>query len=149
MWIQVREIPFGSTEHALTIRLRSKVLREPLGLEFSPEQLAAESGSFHLGAFSGAGSGNELRGCLVLAPRSERVLQMRQVAVDPEFQGSGIGRQLVGEAEAFARARGFAEMMLHARETAVPFYRRLGYAEVGEPFVEIGLPHREMRKPLL
>ena len=40
-------------------------------------------------------------------------------------------------------------MTLHAREAAVPFYERLGYLSEGEPFDEVGLPHRAMRKRLV
>jgi predicted GNAT family N-acyltransferase len=39
-------------------------------------------------------------------------------------------------------------MTLHARQTAVAFYERLRYAVDGEPFMEIGLPHRTMTKEL-
>ena len=42
----------------------------------------------------------------------------------------------------------FSVMVLHARQTAVPFYLKLGYAEVGAPFQEVGIPHRCMEKPL-
>jgi predicted GNAT family N-acyltransferase len=39
-------------------------------------------------------------------------------------------------------------MILHAREAAVPFYLKLGYALAGEPFEEVGIPHRAMEKTL-
>jgi hypothetical protein len=30
----------------------------------------------------------------------------------------------------------------------VPFYRKLGYVVVGRPFMEVGIPHRAVRKRL-
>jgi hypothetical protein len=39
-------------------------------------------------------------------------------------------------------------MILHARETAVPFYERLRYSPVGDVFQEVTLPHRLMEKRL-
>jgi predicted GNAT family N-acyltransferase len=39
-------------------------------------------------------------------------------------------------------------MTLHARESALPFYAKLGYQRVGSRFLEIQLPHWEMRKSL-
>jgi predicted GNAT family N-acyltransferase len=30
----------------------------------------------------------------------------------------------------------------------VPFYERLGYAVYGDPFEEVGVPHRHMRRAL-
>ncbi|MBL8040446.1 MAG: GNAT family N-acetyltransferase, partial [Chthonomonas sp.] len=64
------------------------------------------------------------------------------------LQGSGIGALMVAESERMARELGFARMVLHARETAVGFYLRLGYACEGESFEEVGIPHRLMQKEL-
>ena len=71
---------------------------------------------------------------------------MRQVAVDESYQSKGIGRALVEYCEQVARDEQFTEIILHARETAVAFYLKLGYEVYGEPFIEVGIPHRNMRK---
>jgi len=60
----------------------------------------------------------------------------------------GVGAALVHESEAEARRRGYRGMMLHARDIAVGFYERLGYGRIGEPFVEVGIPHQEMGKSM-
>ena len=39
-------------------------------------------------------------------------------------------------------------MILHARDAAVPFYSKLGYAAEGKPYVEIGIKHLTMAKDL-
>jgi predicted GNAT family N-acyltransferase len=39
-------------------------------------------------------------------------------------------------------------MELHARATAIDFYKRLGYSVCSEEFTEVGIPHRIMRKQL-
>jgi N-acetylglutamate synthase-like GNAT family acetyltransferase len=90
----------------------------------------------------------ELVGCLALVPQSSAEVRMRQVAVKPRLQGQGIGRALVEYAEQSARERGFSVMMLHARDTAIPFYEKLGYERVGEPFMEVTILHCEMQKKL-
>jgi predicted GNAT family N-acyltransferase len=137
-------ISHGSTDYEAEVALRDAVLRRPLGLRFSPEQLAAEGDSLHLLAWDG----EALVGCLMLTPREAGVIQMRQVAVRPDQQGSGIGRLLSAEAERKAHELGFTRMVLHARDTAVGFYARLGYQTEGDPFTEIGIPHQEMAKDL-
>ncbi|HJW08141.1 MAG TPA: GNAT family N-acetyltransferase [Holophagaceae bacterium] len=137
-------IEHGSADYAAEVALRDEVLRKPLGLSFTPEQLAAESDSRHLLAWDG----DALVGCLLLTPRGNGIIQMRQVAVSPTRQGGGVGRALVVEAERRAAELGCTRMMLHARDTAVAFYLRLGYHAGGEPFVEVGIPHREMEKEL-
>jgi predicted GNAT family N-acyltransferase len=120
------------------------VLREPLALRPGPEERAEESRLVHLGAFEG----DRLIGCLMLHDLGEKRVKMRQVAIDFDRQKSGIGSALVRFSEDVARARGFAEMVLHARETAIPFYEHLGYERQGEPFVEVTVPHLKMRKSL-
>ncbi|HSK47266.1 MAG TPA: GNAT family N-acetyltransferase [Coriobacteriia bacterium] len=77
-------------------------------------------------------------------------LQLRQVAVLPEFQGTGIGRLLVRELEQWARESGAREVWLNARDNAFPFYERLGYQFTGETFISelTKIPHRSMRKSL-
>ena len=138
-------IACASPEYALTVALRHAVLRVPLGLAFTLDQLASEFGSHHLAAFDDAG---HILGCLMLTPHEGGEVQMRQVAVKPEMQGTGLGRALVEEAERRARELGFTRMMLHARDVAIGFYTRLGYAREGDLFTEVGITHQQMAKQL-
>lgn len=142
--MDLRWIAFGSPEYQEVVALRRRVLRIPLGLDFTPEQLAGEGKDLHLAAFEGGA----LAGCLMLSDHGEGVVQMRQVCVEPNRQGTGVGAALVRESEGEARRRGYRSMMLHARDIAVGFYERLGYECVGEPFVEVSIPHQEMLKQL-
>jgi ribosomal protein S18 acetylase RimI-like enzyme len=139
-----REVPHGSDAYAATVRLRDTILRQPLGLMFSEAELAAEADSFHLGCWQG----DRLLGCLVLRPETATRIRMRQVAVRSDSQGQGIGRELLRFCEAFAVARGYLEMSLHARESAVPFYHKLGYQREGDRFIEMSLPHFRMWRRL-
>ena len=50
--------------------------------------------------------------------------------------------------ETLARDDGYRRMILHARETAVAFYENLGYARVGDRFVEVTIYHWAMEKRL-
>jgi predicted GNAT family N-acyltransferase len=134
-----------SPEYALTVALRHEVLRIPLKRVFTLDQLASESDSHHLAAFDGEG---HILGCLLLTPRGDGEIQMRQVAVKPEMQGTGLGRALVDEAERKAKELGFTRMMLHARDVAIGFYARLGYGREGDLFTEVGIAHQQMAKAL-
>lgn len=138
-----RWVRHGSSEYWATIELRRKVLRTPLGLDFSESDLANEASDGHL---AGLEDGRALA-CLVMTPKGSAV-KMRQVAVDPALQGKGMGSLMVAESERWAREQGFREIVLSARESAVPFYLRLGYEVDGEPFEEVSLPHFLMRKSL-
>lgn len=134
----------GSAEYKQTVALRDEILRKPLYLTFCPEELAGEKDFFHL-ACRQEGA---LVACLVLQPVSDKQIRMRQLAVRTDVQKEGIGRTLVAYSESFARTHGYDEIVLHARETAVGFYEKLGYRREGDRFTEITVPHFLMRKVL-
>lgn len=142
--VTFRDIAHNSPDYRQAVALRSAILRQPLGLSFSLEELQSEAGCHHLGGFIQA----ELMACLVLQPLADQTMRMRQVAVKPELRGQGIGRRLVQLSEALASERGCQRMTLHARDSAVGFYEHLGYRKIGACFVEITVPHWAMHKPL-
>ncbi len=138
------EIEYGSEQYRRQVALRHTVLREPLGMVYSADDLRKESDSFHLVCRYD----DLLVACLILKPLTADRVQMRQFAVHPEYQGKGVGLKLLRFAESFARQRGYAEIVLHAREVAMGFYRKAGYETEGERFFEVTLPHFAMRKSL-
>ncbi len=145
MAIFIHQIDFATPEYDGAVQLRYEVLRRPLGLDFSTEQLAGEYAQIHLAAYDGAG---RLLGYLNLMPVDDHTLQMRQVAVMPDQQGRGVGAALVHHCEALARQLGMRRIILHARQPAVAFYENLAYTVVGEAFEEVTIPHRHMEKML-
>lgn len=66
--------------------------------------------------------------------KEEQQFQLRGMAVLSEYQKKGIGEILVKHAEKDAIERGGKLMWFNAREIAVPFYKKLGYEIIGEPF---------------
>jgi GNAT superfamily N-acetyltransferase len=137
-------VAHGSGDYRACVELRDAVLRRPLGMSLSPEQLAGEAGDLHL-AYR---RGGVVVACVVLTPLDEGRVRLRQMAVAPAHRRRGIGTRLLAFAEGVARDRGFRECLLHAREEAVDFYARQGYRAVGPAFEEVTLPHRLMCKPL-
>ena len=124
--------------------LREEVLRKPIGLSLHNEDLSDEVNDYILTATID----NNLAGCLILTPKGNGTLQLRQMAVSPDMQGKNIGKQLVVFAEQFAREQGYTHIMLHARTVAQGFYDKLGYRQSSEIFTEVGIPHIEMEKHL-
>jgi N-acetylglutamate synthase-like GNAT family acetyltransferase len=141
----VIEIEFGTPLYDSSVQLRDLILRKPLNLEFTAEQLAAEYDSFH---FAYMDEQFEMLGCLVMKPVDKDTVKMRQVAVLDEYQNKGIGTSLVFYVEKWARERGFTRIILHARDAAIPFYDRLNYSKKGKPFTEVGIQHIYMEKEL-
>ncbi len=70
------------------------------------------------------------------------------MAVRAPWRGRGVGSALLVHLVALAAARGDAKVMLNAQTQALPFYARHGFAVVGEPFDEAGIPHVAMERSL-
>lgn len=139
----VCQIEFATPEYDEAVALRYEVLRRPLGLEYTPEQLAGEWNNLHIAAFNRNG---QITGYLNLTPVDASEVKMRQVAVAPSLQGQGIGAAMVAYSELLAKQLHFKEITLHARKTAIPFYLKLGYEMVGSEFEEVSIPHFKMKK---
>ena len=144
MPLTISLIPYASPAYHAALTLREAVLRAPLGLSLIAEELAADAGYLHLGAFEGAA----LVGCLLAVRLEGNAWKLRQVAVVAAHQGKGIGRAMTEFIERELRTRGAETLTLNARETAAPFYEKLGYRAVGEIFTEHTIPHVQMEKTL-
>ena len=144
MPLQVRPLAYATPGYNEAVSLRRRILRTPLGLDFSPEQLAAEAGDSHFAAFLDG----RMVATVVLTPYGEDGFKLRQMAVDDGLQGRAIGSDLLRAAEAFARAAGRPHIVLAARVTAENFYARAGYARDGDVFTEVTIPHVRMWKDL-
>ena len=154
-----REIAYGSADYRRECALRDAVLRKPLGLRLADDDLEAERDQWHFGLFDAQG---QLVGCIVAAPLGSggtflgpsqrrgdpRAARLRQMAVAVEFQRQGHGRRVIAEVERALTARGFTQLVLHARKVVVPFYEKLGYRAVGDEFIEVTIPHLRMEKTL-
>ncbi len=138
-----REIAFGTDEYRLECALRNDVLRKPLGLALTVEELAKEEGQLHFGLFE---PDDNLVACVVAVKLSPTDARIRQMAVSPIHQRRGVGKRLMKELEANLRSRGFTTFVLHARASAVGFYEKLGYEVVGDEFVDLTVAHFRMVK---
>ena len=142
--ILFREISFGSDQYRRACALRYEVLRAPLGLPLSEDDLHAEASQLHFGLFDD----DKPVACVTAIALTADHAKIRQTAVAPAYQDQGLGRRIMTQLEAALAARGFASLSLHARSTAVGFYEKLGYETVGDEFIEVTIPHRKMLKRL-
>jgi ribosomal protein S18 acetylase RimI-like enzyme len=140
----LKMIDHGSKEYQQMVHLRNEILRKPLGLTFTQEELEKEKEEILIGAFED----EKMLGCCMLIKESPSVVRLRQMAVLNNLQGKGIGRALMQFAENIARDRGFRKITMHARKSAIGFYEKLGYQVTGDEFHEVTIPHHIMEKPL-
>jgi N-acetylglutamate synthase-like GNAT family acetyltransferase len=144
MTITIHEVAYGSEAYQNILTLRTEILRKPLGLELSDEDVATEDREFHIAAFDG----EEVVGCVLLRPVDKSVVKLRQMAVSSKKQGVGLGAKLVIFAENLARARGFNKVETHARVVAQGFYEKLGYQVSGGVFTEVTVATIKMTKEI-
>lgn len=137
-------IQHNSPQYHQAVKLRHRVLREPLGLAYTAEQLAAEHDQLHFAIVEG----DVVIACLTAAQLDATQYKLRQMAVAADRQGEGWGLRLIEHVERVLGERGAKVLTLHARDYAIGFYEKLGYEAFGEPFVEVTIPHRKMRKQL-
>jgi len=144
--IQIRT-PASAQDFERYFELRWRVLRAPWQQPRGSERDAQDTHSWHrMACVAGRDSVGVARLHLVDAATA----QIRYMAVDPEFQHQGIGRTLTRALEEQAAHLGARTIMLHARESCVGFYERLGYEVVARAHTLFGtIPHHEMRKRLL
>ena len=142
----LKQIDHGTKEYLQMVKLRKEILRQPLGLSFTPEELAREKEDILIGAFDD----DEMLACCLLTKvdKEGKCLKLRQMAVQNNLQGKGIGGSMMNFAELVARDKGYKKLIMHARKTALGFYEKLGYKVVGDEFVEVTIPHFVMEKKL-
>jgi len=137
-------IDHNSKEYKQMVELRRQILRKPLGLDFTNEELSVEKEDLLIAAYED----DTMLGCCILTQIEPNAVRLRQMAVKSGLQGKGIGRVLLEFAENIARDRGNKKLTMHARKTAVGFYEKQGYKIAGDEYTEVTIPHFNMEKKL-
>jgi len=140
----LKQIDHGSKEYQQMISLRMEILRKPLGLNFTEEELAKEKEDILIGAFDE----EKILACCLLTKVDNATIKLRQMAVQNNLQGKGIGASIMSFAETVARDKGFKKLMMHARNTAIGFYEKFDFKVRGSEFIEVNVPHHVMEKRL-
>ena len=140
----LKQLYHGSKEYDQMVNLRYEIMRKPLGLSFNEEELKKEKEDILIGAFDE----EEIIGCCMITKVDHQCGQLRQMAVQKNKQGIGVGESMMAFAENIARDRGYKILMMHARDTAIGFYEKYGYKIKGNGFIELNIKHHIMEKKL-
>ncbi len=141
--LNFKEITYKSQDWSNAVQIREKILREPLGLKFTNEELEEEKHHIQIAGFLNA----ELVATAVLVPEGEQ-MKMQRVVVLENLRNKNIGSEMLIFCEKIASDRNFKLMYCHARDTAINFYSKNHYYKEGDYFDEDGIPHLKMRKTL-
>ena len=110
--------------------LRYEVLRKPLGKPIGSERNEGDAIGIHFALFDN----DVIRAIARLDPIDKNTCQVRFVAVSSEIQGKGYGKLIMLRVEAEGRKEGYSKLILHARDYAVEFYKKLDYKLIGESY---------------
>jgi ribosomal protein S18 acetylase RimI-like enzyme len=144
MDIELRE-PKTEEEFERYYDLRWRILRKPWTDEKQSGRDQYERTAMHLAAFDG--------GKLVGAGRcylvSSNEAQIRGMAVEQDYEKKGIGSMILQGLEERAMQAGARRIVLHARESALEFYRKNHYQVVERSYTLFhSIVHWQMYKDL-
>jgi predicted GNAT family N-acyltransferase len=140
--VEVRE---SRTDDELTaaLDLRERVFCEEQGVSMEADRDGRDQEATHIVAVD---DGRVIGTCRLLFRAG--VARLGRLAVEPDRRGDGVGAAILREADRLARDAGADAISLHAQTYAKELYLRDGYLERGPTFVEEGIEHVSMEKPL-
>ena len=120
--------------------LRREVFIVEQGVSEADEVDGLDDSAIHLLASDGAAPVGPAR--LLIKGDTGKI---GRVCVRAPARGTGLGAALIRAAlEELRRQPGVTLAVLGAQSHATGFYEKLGFRVVGEPFLDAGIPHRQM-----
>lgn len=134
----------GEDEMAAVLRLRYDVFCDEQGVPHREELDGRDRDAIHLVAVNDEGELLATCRLLFVGP----TVQFSRLAVRISARRQGIASALLDRADQEARAGGARRLVLHAQTYAHALYEGSGYAPRGKRFMEAGIEHIAMEKPL-
>ena len=127
---------------AATQALRREVFMDEQGFTYEFDD--TDHTALHITLYDG----ETAAACCRIFPDGPEAWHVGRVAVRKVYRGQGLGAAVMVEAEKAAAARGASKMALSAQKRAAEFYRKLGYTQLGEEYLDEHCPHVYMEKQL-
>ena len=138
--------PTTAAELEAYFEFRWRHLRAPWDMPRGSEKDELEETATHLVARTELG---EILGVGRVHRTAEGDAQIRYMATHDSHRGLGIGKAIVERLEQIALELGATQVIINARENALPFYQKLGYAVFSDSPTLIGtIRHKLMSKQL-
>ena len=133
----------SSSEVDEALELRRRVFVGQQGVTLEADRDGLDATALHLVAVD---AGRIVGTCRLVFDGA--LARLGRMAVEDDVRGRGIGAAILERAEVEARAAGSQRIRLHAQLAARSLYERGGFEVQGEEFLEEGIPHLTMEKPL-
>lgn len=145
MFLVFKTIEFLSQEYHEMLQLRENVMRKPLGLLLSAEDVKDDNVRTHIGGYC--------NGVLICACSFKiihrKIAHLYSVCVKQEFQNRGVGQQLMHFTEKYVKLLGAARLYVEGRESAKKFYQKCVFSPCGSEYIDMNILHQDMRKDIL
>ncbi|MGB3651501.1 MAG: GNAT family N-acetyltransferase [Rivularia sp. (in: cyanobacteria)] len=79
---------------------------------------------------------------------NEKTAKIERLAVLSYARGNGIGKRIMQKALEVIASENISEVTINAQEYIKGLHEKLGFEQVGEAFLEAGIPHVKMVKRL-
>ncbi|HEX4735856.1 MAG TPA: GNAT family N-acetyltransferase [Thermoleophilaceae bacterium] len=133
----------NSSEVDEALELRRRVFVGQQGVTLEADRDGLDQVALHVVAIDG---GNVVGTCRLVFDGP--LARLGRMAVEDDYRGRGLGAAILAEAEHQALAAGSERIRLHAQLAARSLYERSGFVVQGQEFMEEGIPHLTMEKPL-
>jgi predicted GNAT family N-acyltransferase len=133
----------GPAEVEAALDLRYRVFCDEQGVTLAADQDGRDGEALHIVAFA---DGRLAGTCRLVFDAG--IARLGRMAVEPDLRGRGIGAAVLEQAEHEARRAGAETIRLHAQSTARTLYERGGFKIRGDEFLDEGIPHVTMEKPI-
>lgn len=125
------------------LELRRRVFVDEQQVSLAADQDGLDADATHVIAVD---DGRIVGTCRVVF--DDGLARLGRMAVEPSARGQGIGAAILKVAEDESRRARAERIRLHAQTAARSLYERSGFQVQGEEFMEEGIPHLTMEKPL-
>jgi len=141
----IEKVDFTSDEYLESLKLREEILRKPIGLKISKEQLDNEKNNNHYHFIAKQSKKVISALTMKINPNS---IQTCQIATDENYRGNGIGEKLLYFGEeyilSFIKKK---EFVVFSRLTSLSFYKNCSYEFKNDRIYIInGIEHRLLKK---
>lgn len=144
MPLEFNIINYNSPEYQKALRLREDVMRKPLGLLLSEEDVKDDGKRIHIGGYY---NDELICGCS-LRIIHHKIAHIYSVFVKQELQNKGFGQRLMAYAENYAKSQGAKRLFVEGRKAAKNFYQKCGFSSCGLEYIDMNIVHQDMRKDI-
>jgi predicted GNAT family N-acyltransferase len=145
---QLQLVTYGSEAYHQAAQIRYHLFYQEHNISFESIFDAQEEQALHLSVIERISDRVLAYG--QIRQNSPDEFQIHQMVVLPEFQGQGLGTQILQGLIAAAIERGARLLLLNARVAKAQFYQKFGFEPLGDVFPSsmTGVPHIKMQKQI-